>query len=95
MFLNSPLKAGALRYMNEQIQILRVWAIYSESLEQNSVEVHAFLYRIYDLLDKNDFRRVNTRYLTKDNPKIQTLLLLDLCSNTTKKVQKSLLFQSP
>lgn len=63
MFLDSPLKFGAISQINNALQRYRAWIVYAEDQKSKDFEVFAFFYRIYELLDDNDFERTNFKYL--------------------------------
>ena len=74
MFIISPLKPKSLLYLNNIHQTYKSWITYAES--SDIFEVVTFLFRIKQLLDKNDFTITNKPFLLNNKVSIQTLGLL-------------------
>lgn len=90
MFINAPLKEGALKYINENLQTFYSWVAYSKS--SGALEIIAFYYRIYELLETNDFRKTNLEFLKANNREVQTLGMLELCQNYNSEIDKEKVF---
>lgn len=45
MFVDMPLKPGALKYLNQNMNKYRAWVFYAE--ESGRIEIIAFYYRVY------------------------------------------------
>lgn len=74
LFVNHPLTPTALVKLNTYHQLWNIWLIYS--IEDNTLEIYTLYYRIYDLLERNDFDGTNKIYLTKNDRAIQALGLI-------------------
>jgi hypothetical protein len=90
LFLNSLVKPNSLKFLNDLHQKFNIWATYT--LSEEVLEVHSFYWRVYELLEKNDFSMKNQHFLKSNDRVHQALGLLELSSVYSKKVYRDLIF---
>ncbi len=89
LFVSYPLKPGALTAINLAMQTYRPWVMYTR--DSTAIEVVAFYYRIFELLQKNDFKGANAQKLKENDRSAQTLGMLELCANYNVRIEKETL----
>lgn len=66
MFVKSPLQRSSLHYLNSIHQTYKAWVTYS--VDKSALELHSFYYRVYELLELNDFNSTNRKYREAHDP---------------------------
>ena len=91
MFVNQQLKPKALTKINKYMQTYKAYVMYAKT--GNNYEIVTFYHRIYQLLSTNDFYQEKEMDLINNDEQAQSLGMLELCANFSKKIDKSTIFQ--